>query len=160
MAILKGKPRYRLGGDLSLADADGFPRHFSIGDEMPDDVLARLCKGEIDSMLGIGMLREIGAPPPPKATPEPVRPLTVLEILRSTEAWPRASLEDGQIVGGPKGCTITVLDKTARDGDLKQVLATGRETPVVVHRVDGEWVATLSLMHLASVLAVARFGVV
>jgi hypothetical protein len=151
-AILK-KKRYRLGGELSVSDADGFPRHFSIGDEMPEDVLTRLSRGEIDAMLGNGMLREIGAPPTPKPAPEPARPLTAAEILRSA-GWHKADVVDGRVTGGPRGYAIAVLDKAARESDLKKAAWRGGETPVLVHRVDGEPVATISLVRLASLLAV------
>jgi len=102
------------------------------------------------------LLREIGAPLAPQRAPEPPRRPTVEEILRNT-GWSAAAVEDGQVVNGPRGYTITVLERAARDADLKRVAGAHPpfEIPVVVHRVGDELVATLPLARLA-----ARLGMV
>jgi hypothetical protein len=159
MSVLTGRKRFRIVGDFSLRDPDGLVRHFGTGDEMPPDIQAAMTKGEINSHLGCGRLQVIGAPPAPKAVPEPPRPLTVAEVLRNTEGWPRATVVDGRVVDGPRGYEIKVVDRPARDGDLKQVATTGRETPIVVGTMHGQLTATISWIALSKLLAATAQGI-
>jgi hypothetical protein len=158
MAILTRK-NYRFGGTLTATDDNGLPVEFHAGDEAPEWFVARLNKGEVTALESTGMLRQVGAPPPPPRVPEPPRPLTVAEILRAA-GWTAASVVDGRVTAGPRGYAITVLDKAARDSDLKRVTGIGGEKPVLVHRVDGELVATVTLQQMARLLAASGFGVV
>jgi hypothetical protein len=157
MAVLTRK-RYTFGGTLTATDANGMPVEHHAGDPVPDEWLARRTPGEIDALRGTGMLREVGAKAAPRAPEPPATPLTVAEILRSTEGWPRADVVDGQVVNGPRGWTILVYDKAAREGDLKQVLSVD-DAVVVVHRIGGESVVTVSAARFAKLLAGATFGV-
>jgi hypothetical protein len=128
------------------------------GDVLPDALAASLTKGELDAMLAIGKLVEVGAKPAPRPPEPPRRPLTVAEILRNTEAWPRADVVGGQVIEGPRGYKIEVLGKPARHSDLRKVSWSGGETPILVHPVDGQLVASISLIRLAQLLGAATFG--
>jgi hypothetical protein len=157
MAILTSKKRYRIGGDFSMRDREGEPRHFSAGDELPAELLAMLSPASVDVLLGNATLREIGAPPAREPAAEPPKPPTVAETLY-TAGWLTATVVDGQVTGGPRGYALTVLDKAPRDRDLKAVVAwpgAAGDTPVLVHPIDGVLVATVTLARLAQLLALS-----
>jgi hypothetical protein len=154
MAVLAKRPVYRVIGDLTVRGRgdDDLIRTFQTGDELPVEVAATLNQRELDALLGMGRLQEIGVKRAPRPAEKPPTPPTVAETLRSAGWWD-ATVKDGRIVNGPPGCEIVVLSRTPRDADLKPVLGVGTDTPVVVHPVDGVSVATISLARLAELLA-------
>jgi hypothetical protein len=160
MPAILDKRRYRIVGDLVLRDRDGLPRHFATGDELPPDIAATFSRQELAIHLSIGKLQEIGAPPPRHPPPEPPKPPTVVDILRNT-GWSSAAVVDGKIENGPRGYTFTVLGRAVRESDLKQIAGVGRpisrDTPALIHVVDGEPVVTIPLAKLAPLL-LTTFG--
>jgi hypothetical protein len=150
MAILAAKKSYVFGGTLTANDAAGLPVEFRAGDPVPDEWLSRRAPGEIDALRSTGMLREIGAKPAPKPAPEPPKPLTIAETLQ-VSGLQDATVQDGHVTGVP-GCDIRVVDRP-RESDFKRLLDLGRETRIVVHRVDEIPLATLTLVQLAQLLA-------
>ena len=157
MAVLTRKKSYVFGGTLSADDADGLPVEYHAGDPVPDAFLAQRNRGEIEVLTQTGMLREIGAVPTPRPAQESPRVPTPAEILRATEAWPNAAVVDGRVADGPRGYEVCILDRKARDTDLEDVCNPGPTGTVIVHRVGGQWVATISLARLAPLLAAAGF---
>ena len=81
MAVATRKPRYRLGGDLTLPHPKGGVRRFVAGDELPADFQAQLSTGEINAHLAIGLLLELGKPSAPRQAEAPPTPPTPQEIL-------------------------------------------------------------------------------
>ena len=111
---------------------------------MPDDIAAALPQRELDIHLGRGLFVEVGAKPARRPPPEPPKPATVAETLRSFELP----------TTGPRGVTLQALDRSPRDKDLLACAAPGPETTVLAHEApDGTPMATLSLARLMGLYA-------
>ena len=145
------RPRFTFGGWMVVAGADGHPRRFKRGDELPEGLVS---DRELAVLLESGWLIDPDAKPAPRPAPAPPRLPSPLEIFQ-TIVEPRAQLDGDQITGVP-GCAVTIAQK-ARDVDFKRVTEPSREARrVLVHRAGDGWAATVDLVQLADLLAGRR----
>lgn len=148
MAVLT-KKKYVFGGSMVVAGADGHPRRFKRGDPLPEGLMS---DREVGVLLESGWLIDPDAKPAPRPAPEPPRRPTPLEVFQTVE--PRATLEDGRVIGVP-GCEVTIAEKV-RDVDFKRVVEPSRQLQAIVHRAGEGWCATVDLGALCALLAGRR----
>jgi hypothetical protein len=78
---------------------------------------------------------------------------TAEELLRNL-VWASADVVDGEVLHGPRGYAIRIMDKPPGASDLKQLAETGPEAGVIVHRAgDGGLVASISFGRLLRLLS-------
>ena len=157
MPILQSRKRYAFTSEMVMADPHGIARRFFAGDRCPDDLLDMLGPAQVKVMIANATIRDLDAKPAPPPKPQPARQLSVEEILEQAGWW-RARVEDGQVVDGPRGYRITVIeDRPAREADLQPLAGPYplREVPIVVSVVAGQLVATLPAARLFSRLQTA-----
>jgi hypothetical protein len=157
MAVATKKRRRLVFGGSFTCNRNGLPHQFYAGDVLPEDVEAALSKAEIAIMLSNATLIDRDAPPPRRPEPAAPRTWSAVETLHEY-GWPAAAVEGGDVARGPRGYSITVHDRTVREDDLGCLATVGRDTQVVVHRVDGLPVASLPLARLVELIAISQAG--
>jgi hypothetical protein len=147
--------RFRICGDFTVRDAEGFVREFHAGDELPADIQELLSDREIAARIGHGGLMEVGAKPTPRREPPPPEPPTAEEMLEAA-GWGNATVKNGRVEGGPRAADIKVLDRPPSAKDIGSVAGHAGSLgawPALAHQADDGWVAVVPLARLLVLLA-------